>query len=226
MKNVIAIDGPAASGKGTLAKQLAAELNYALLDTGKLYRAVGKLTLAMVVDARTALADQNFSVLAKKAALSLEGEITKNKDFLNDPSLLSEEVASVASKVAVIPEVREALFNFQRSFAQNPPNGMAGAILDGRDIGTVICPDAPIKFFVTASPEVRAKRRFDELVTHNSSITYAQILKDVLMRDERDQNRKDAPLIAAEDSMVIDSSDLSATDVFRLAMDGILSIRT
>ena len=181
----VAIDGPAAAGKGTISKAVAAHFGYAHLDTGLLYRAVGAKVL-MGMD-------------PVDAALSLT-----HADI--DPTeLRTPEVAQSASRVAVIPEVRSALVQFQRDFAPLDK----GAVLDGRDIGTVICPNADVKLFVTASADVRAKRRFDELTGKGVDISLVQVLADVKERDARDANRAEAPMVVADDAVVIYTSDLS-----------------
>ena len=182
---VVAIDGPAAAGKGTIAKTVSDHFGFNYLDTGLLYRAVG---------ARTLLGDDPVN-----AAEQLDPE------ELNDSNLRSAEVANAASRVASIHEVRAILFDFQRRFAERA----GGAVLDGRDIGTAICPDADLKLFITATPEVRAKRRLEELLENGVTIDYETVLADVKARDARDMSRKDAPLIAAQDAKVIDTSDLT-----------------
>ncbi|MEC9310691.1 MAG: (d)CMP kinase [Pseudomonadota bacterium] len=181
----IAIDGPAAAGKGTISKAVAAHFGFAHLDTGLLYRAVG---------ARVLGGEKPLEAARSLVAADLEAE-----------GLRTAEVAQAASKVAVIAEVRQALVDFQRSFARRA----GGAVLDGRDIGTVICPDAEAKLFVTASAEVRARRRFLELSENGSDSDYDTVLADVKARDERDMNRSEAPLKPAYDAVVIDTSDLS-----------------
>ena len=191
MSFVVAIDGPAAAGKGTLARALAAHFGFQYLDTGLLYRAVG----AKVADGHEPLtAAQNLAV-----------------EDLARSDLRSVEAGQHASKVAALPEVRSALLDFQRTFA----NRDGGAVLDGRDIGTVICPSADVKLYVTASAEVRAKRRWDEL---EQSESYDAILAAVIERDERDMNRADAPLIPAADAHILDTSDLSIKDVLQTAI--------
>lgn len=185
MMFTVAIDGPAAAGKGTISKAVAAHFGFDHLDTGLLYRAVG----ARVLDG----AD------ATEAARALSPE------DLEASNLRSAEVAQMASQVAVIPEVRAALVTFQREFARRP----GGAVLDGRDIGTVICPAADLKFFVTARPEIRARRRYDELREKGEVTSLDAVLADVKARDDRDMNRADAPLKPATDAVLIDTSDLS-----------------
>lgn len=185
MAFTVAIDGPAASGKGTISRRLARHFGFAHLDTGLLYRAVGLQML------------QGIPPLT--AAQSLRADAL-------DPSVLrTPDVAQAASKVAVIPEVRAALLDFQRAFARRS----GGAVLDGRDIGTVICPEAEVKLFVTASAKVRAKRRFDELRAGGHDVTLAGVLDDVKTRDARDATRADAPMKPAQDAVVLDTSDLS-----------------
>jgi cytidylate kinase len=186
----VAIDGPAAAGKGTISRRLAYQFGFAHLDTGLLYRAVG----AKVADgAAPEMAAQNLTAAD-----------------LARTDLRSHAAGQAASKVAVIPEVRSALVTFQREFARQ--NG--GAVLDGRDIGTVICPDADLKLFVTARPEVRAHRRYLELGGDE-----ALILNEIIERDSRDMSRADAPLRAAEDAVVIDTSDLDIEAAVRLAAE-------
>lgn len=190
----VAIDGPAAAGKGTISRRLADQFGFAHLDTGLLYRAVG----AKVADgAAPEMAAQNLTAAD-----------------LARTDLRSHAAGQAASKVAVIPEVRSALVTFQREFARQ--NG--GAVLDGRDIGTVICPDADLKLFVTARPEVRAHRRYLELGGDE-----AQILNEIIERDSRDMSRADAPLRAAEDAVVIDTSDLDIEAAVRLAAEHVTS---
>ncbi|WP_170440515.1 (d)CMP kinase [Ruegeria arenilitoris] len=185
MSFTVAIDGPAAAGKGTISKAVAAHFGLAHLDTGLLYRAVGRRTL-----------DGTDPV---EAARSLTAEELEQGD------LRTAEIAQAASKVAVIPEVRAALVDFQRSFARRA----GGAVLDGRDIGTVICPEAEVKLFVTASPEVRAERRYLELADKSADVTRAQVLADVRERDARDAERNAAPMKPAYDAVILDTSDLS-----------------
>lgn len=185
MSFAVAIDGPAAAGKGTISKAVAAHFGFAHLDTGLLYRAVGAKVLA------------GAEPIAAAQALD-------PVDLEND-SLRTPQVAQAASEVAVIAQVRDALVAFQRSFAARDE----GAVLDGRDIGTVICPQADVKLFVTASPVCRAERRFKELSDKGMDITLETVLADVKERDARDRNRATAPLIPAQDAVLIDTSDLS-----------------
>jgi len=207
---IIAVDGPAASGKGTLTNRLADHFDLAKLDTGLIYRAVGSKVLRDGGDP-----DDEKTAVAAAQALSFA-----DLDF---DGLRSEEAGLAASKVAAIPDVRAVLLEFQRDFAVNPPDGMKGAILDGRDIGTVVCPEAPYKLFLTASPEVRADRRFKELQARGVEAIYARILRDIKDRDTRDSSRSVAPLEPAKDAFVLDTSDLDADAVFAAALQYINS---
>ena len=203
MSFTIAIDGPAAAGKGTISKAVAAHFTMAHLDTGLLYRAVGAQML------------QGADPLV--AAQSLRPE------DLDAANLRSPEVALAASQVAVMAEVRTELLAFQRGFARRE----GGAVLDGRDIGTVICPKAEVKLFVTASAEVRARRRHQELVAGGTQIDFDQVLADVTTRDARDAERAEAPMIAAVDAVVIDTSNLTINAAIAVAVsivqEGIIS---
>ncbi|MHC8491262.1 (d)CMP kinase [Thalassospira sp. SM2505] len=202
---IIAIDGPAASGKGTLARRVADAMDYAYLDTGLLYRATGAKVLA-------ANADPEDETAAVGAAKNLSA------DDLQGEELRSEEVGTAASKVAAIPRVREVLLDFQRSLATTPPGGKHGAVLDGRDIGTVVCPEAPIKFYLTASVEERANRRFKQLQEKNPAAIYERVLKELEERDARDSARDVAPLTMAKDAIHIDTDRLNANAVFDAVM--------
>jgi cytidylate kinase len=201
---VVAIDGPAASGKGTLARRLAEHFGLAHLDTGKLYRATALLVLAEN-------GDPADPALAEAAARRL------NPTLLDDRRLLSEAVAQASSVVAAIPGVRAALLAFQRDFAAHPPGSARGAVLDGRDIGTAVCPDAAVKLFVTASPAARAERRLRELRDSGATVIYRDVLQDMTERDARDSGRRVAPLAAAPDAVTIDTTGLDADQVFELA---------
>ncbi|CAA7620161.1 (d)CMP kinase [Magnetospirillum sp. SS-4] len=208
---IIAIDGPAAAGKGTLARRLAAELDFDYLDTGLIYRAVGmKLVRAGLDPADSAQAGETARALAPAD--------------LEAPDLREDAAAQAASKVAAIPEVRAALLDFQRRFARQPPGGR-GAVLDGRDIGTVVCPEAGVKLFVTASLEKRALRRLKELQDKGLEAIHSTVLADMKERDERDRNRSVAPLVPAEDAVVLDTSDLDAEQAFAAALDLVRSGR-
>jgi cytidylate kinase len=203
---IIAIDGPSASGKGTLARRLAQRFGLAHLDTGKLYRATGLAVLE-------AGGDPTDPAAAEKAARSL--------DFarLADPRLLQEDVAQAASQAASIPAVRAALLEAQRRFAQHPPPPASGAVLDGRDIGTVVCPDANLKLFITASAESRAERRVKELRERGVPAIYETVLQDMKERDARDSERRVAPLSAAPDAVTLDTTLLDADQVFEQASE-------
>lgn len=194
MSFTVAIDGPAAAGKGTISKGVAAHFGFAHLDTGLLYRAVGRRTL------------QGDEPVAAARALTA--------DELEQGDLRTAEIAQAASKVAVIPDVRAALVDFQRAFARRA----GGAVLDGRDIGTVICPEAEVKLFVTASAEVRAERRFLELSAKGADVTREQVLADVRERDARDSERSTAPMKPADDAVLLDTSDLSIQDALSHAI--------
>ncbi len=203
---IIAIDGPAAAGKGTLARGISEHLNLAYLDTGLLYRAVGKKILDAGEIPENATA-------AEAVARELKAE------DLNSKGLRIDAVAQAASKISAVPGVRSALLDFQQDFANSPPEGFKGAILDGRDIGTVVCPSATAKLFITASTEVRATRRFKELHIADSGVIYARILKDMEERDERDSSRTVAPLTPAHDAKVLDTCDLSTAQVLYQALE-------
>ena len=187
-QTVIAIDGPAASGKGTVSKVISKKLRFNYLDTGKLYRAIGAKYL------------EGYEPIA--AAQSLR------RNELDKYDLQKPEIAQAASEIASIPEVRAALLEFQRNFSQKLP----GAVLDGRDIGTVVCPNARIKIFLTASLEARAKRRYVELCQHDEKISFQTILEQIKERDERDQTRRSSPLVAASDAKIFDTSKLSINE--------------
>lgn len=204
MKFTVAIDGPAAAGKGTISKAIAANFKFAHLDTGLLYRGVGKKALAY---SRTSF----YPEISEQLALELTLE-----DLLSD-DLRTDEVAQAASKVAIIPEVRDVLFDFQRNFA----NQEGGTVLDGRDIGTIICPNADVKLFITASAEVRALRRFKELTKNGHKVSLQDVLNDVLGRDARDRERTVSPLIAAEDAIIIDTSHLSIELAISTAIEAV-----
>ncbi|TPQ31945.1 (d)CMP kinase [Bradyrhizobium guangdongense] len=205
---IIAIDGPAASGKGTLGKRLAQHYGYRHLDTGVIYRAVAYGLIQAGQDLRDEAA-------AVAVALELDPE-----EFGN-PALKSHEVGQAASVVSAIPRVREVLLNFQRQFAADPP----GAVLDGRDIGTVICPNADVKIFVVADPKVRARRRTLEAQSRGEAADEAAILADIIQRDERDQNRPVAPLKPAPDAYLLDNSQLDIEGGVRAAIDIIEAVR-
>jgi len=198
---IVAVDGPVAAGKGTLARRLAEMLDLAYLDTGSIYRAVA----AKLLDAG---ADPTDPVAAEAVARDLRPEDLVRGD------LRREAVGQAASVVSSLPAVRAALLAFQRDFAAHPPGGKAGAVLDGRDIGTVVCPDADFKFFVTASPEARAERRHKELRARGEESIYARVLQDLKERDARDSARSVAPLKAAEEAITLDTTDMAIDAAF------------
>jgi cytidylate kinase len=198
---VIAVDGPAASGKGTVARRLAAHYGYHFLDTGLLYRAVGARLLESGVD------PADGEAVARLAAMLAPADLER-------PELRSERIGQAASRVAVIPAVRAALLDYQRRFGRQPP----GAVLDGRDIGTVIFPDARAKLFITASLEARARRRVRELREKGIGAIEGRVLSEMKERDARDGGREVAPLKPADDALVIDSTDLTPDEVFHRAV--------
>lgn len=201
---IIAIDGPSAAGKGTLARRLAERLRYDFLDTGALYRGVGLQVLR-------AGGDPADPKAAKAAAEALDLKL------LDDPDLRGEGAARAASLVAAQPAVRAALLDFQRNFAHRPPGGR-GAVLDGRDVGTVVCPGAKVKLFITASTEARASRRLRELQERGQAAIWDAVLQDMRDRDARDEQRDVAPSKPAADAIVVDTTVLSADQVFERAM--------
>ncbi|MCD2180275.1 (d)CMP kinase [Rhizobium sp. C1] len=197
---VIAIDGPAAAGKGTLSRRIAETYGFHHLDTGLTYRACAKALL----DAGLPLDDE-----AKAADMALKVDLSGL-----DRSVLSvHAIGEAASKIAVMPAVRRALVEAQQAFSRRVP----GTVLDGRDIGTVVCPDATVKLYVTASAEVRARRRFDEIVSGGGSAVFEEVLADVIKRDERDMNRADSPLKPADDAHLIDTTEMGIEAAFQAA---------
>jgi CMP/dCMP kinase len=205
---IIAIDGPAASGKGTLAKRLADHYGLRHLDTGVIYRAVAHALL------------QSGAVLTDEAA-AVQAARTLDPETFGNSALKSHDVGSAASIVSAIPAVRAALVEFQREFAAKAP----GAVLDGRDIGTVICPEAEVKIYVVADPQVRAYRRTREMLSRGEAADEATILADILARDERDQNRPVAPLKPAKDAYLLDNSNLDIEGGVRAAIDIVEAVR-
>ncbi|HHN73208.1 MAG TPA: (d)CMP kinase [Thermopetrobacter sp.] len=197
---IIAIDGPAAAGKGTLARRIADHYGLRLLDTGALYRAVALAMRAAGHD----LADEDAAAALARAL---------DEAWLTHPQLRAAGTGEVASRIAAMPAVRAALLDYQRAFAATPP----GAVLDGRDIGTVVCPDADVKLFVTASPEVRARRRWLELRERGEEVPFEEVLLQVRARDERDAGRAEAPLRPATDAHLLDTSELDIEAAFRAA---------
>lgn len=211
---IITIDGPAAAGKGTLAAKLAEKYKFAYFDTGMVYRAVG---LAM----HLAKQDLNDEVAALKVAQNLSFQ--QMMTLSQDPDFRSQLGGRNASIVSAYPSVRQALLKMQQDFSKSPQfadgTPAQGAIYDGRDTGTIVCPQADIKFFVTASSEVRAERRYKEFVAKGIEISYDEVLKDVKARDDRDTNRATAPLKPADDAVIFDTSDLSIADVIKKACE-------
>ena len=198
---VIAIDGPAAAGKGTLARKLSSHYGFAYLDTGSLYRAVGQ-----------AVRDQGLDPSNAEAALKAAQTLDVSK--IDERAIRTREAGEAASVVAVMQPVRDAILQFQRDFATNPPAGLPGAVLDGRDIGTVVCPQADVKIYVTASPEIRAHRRWLELKTSGSEVSEAQVLEDTRERDRRDSGRATSPMRPADDAHLLDTTNLSIEAAF------------
>ncbi|MEK7802346.1 MAG: (d)CMP kinase [Pseudomonadota bacterium] len=212
---IIAVDGHAASGKGTLARRLADQFHLYYLDTGALYRLVGKRIL-----------DEGKNPNDPEAALSAAIYVRDHLSWtmLDDPDLRSEEVSNAASQSCVFPAMRDVLLDTQRLYARHPLRKPGqpiyqGSVLDGRDIGTVVCPNADIKLFVTANSETRAKRRFQQLQHQGNTIPYDVILADMLERDARDENRATAPLKPAVDAILLDTTDMDADTVFEKAVE-------
>ena len=206
---LIAVDGPAASGKGTLARRIADHYDFAYLDTGLLYRAIGYAVIK-------GPGDINNPTLALKAAAELD------PTELNNPKLRSETVGKAASIIATSSEVREGLLKFQKSFAYNPPNGKMGSVLDGRDIGTVVCSDADRKIFVQADISVRAIRRYKELRSRGLNAIHARVLQELKDRDARDSSRAMSPLIPAKDAFILDTTFLDPERVFTASLKYVL----
>jgi len=206
---VIAIDGPSASGKGSIARGLARELGFAHLETGLLYRFIGKQWLF-------ARKDIHDLAIAERIAQKFAQHFTM--DLIDDSSLRTNPVAEAASITSAHPPVRAALLELQRNFAAHPPGEAKGAILDGRDIATIVCPDASVKIFVTASLEIRAERRRKELQSRGDIVTPDQVLQEVRARDLRDTMRETAPLIAVAGSFTVDTSDLDPAQAIEKAL--------
>lgn len=204
MKNplLIAIDGPSSSGKGTIAKKIAAHFNLPCLNTGALYRAIAFLALQENLDLEK---DETKIIPLCKKIYEMD---------LESPNLHNEEIGKAASIVAVNPNIRKAIFDFQRNFAENGIKNNGGAVLEGRDIGTVICPDANYKFFIVADVEIRAKRRFKQLIESGKKVDYETILDQLKKRDEQDKNRASSPLKKADDAIEIDTSNLNIEETF------------
>ena len=209
---IVAIDGPAASGKGTIAKKLAEYFNLSYLDTGILYRAVA---LQMLTKGMNEKDSQSAEKVARQVSIA----------SIDHTGIRTRAVSDLASKIAAIPGVRQELLDRQRRFAQNPDPGKDGAILDGRDIGTVVCPHADFKIFIIADLEIRAKRRWKELLQSDPTVIYCEVLEEMRSRDERDTNRKDAPLAVTSGALVIDTSNNSIDVSFNEAKNWIMSRR-
>ena len=207
---IVAVDGPAAAGKGTIARRLAEELGYAHLDTGALYRALALRVLDADIDPDDAAA----------AAAAAAG-ITQSD--LDDPRIREDSTAKLASRVSAYPEVRAALLDLQRNFAARPPGGAKGAVIEGRDIGTVVCPQAERKIFLDAGVEIRAERRFQELQGRGAEVTREGVLEDLRKRDEADRNRAVSPLVPAADAYLLDTSNLDIDSVSAAAKAYVLS---
>ena len=209
---IVAIDGPAASGKGTIAKKLAEYFNLSFLDTGVMYRAVA---LQMLTKGMNEKDSQSAEKVARQVSIA----------SIDHTGIRTRAVSELASKIAAIPGVRQELLTRQRRFAQNPDPGKDGAILDGRDIGTVVCPHADFKIFIMADLEIRAKRRWKELLQSDPTVIYCEVLEEMRSRDKRDTSRKAAPLVVTSDAMVIDTSNKSIDVSFNEAKTWILSRR-
>ena len=209
---IVAIDGPAGSGKGTIAKKLAEYFNLSYLDTGILYRAVA---LKMLTEGINEKDYRSAKKVARQVSIA----------SIDHTGIRTRAVSDLASKIATISTVRQELLTRQRRFAQNPDPDKDGAILDGRDIGTVVCPNADFKLFIMAELEIRAKRRWKELLQSDPTAIYCEVLEEMRSRDERDTNRKDAPLVVTSDAMIIDTSNKSIDVSFNEAKNWILSRR-
>lgn len=209
---IIAIDGPSGAGKSTLGKMLAKKLNLLYLDTGAMYRGVG----LAVLEANISFDDKaKIAEITRNSKIELVGEPDNLQIFLNGKDVSAEirtnEIGQAASIVSGVSEVRKILVEHQRTLGENSENG---AVLDGRDIGTVVFPKADVKFFLTAKPEARARRRYEEDLTKDRAVSYEQTFAEIKQRDERDVSREDSPLKIAEDAVVIDTSELDLTEVF------------
>ena len=220
---IIAIDGPSGAGKSTLGKMLAKELSLLYLDTGAMYRAVGLAVLESGVDFEDA---ERIIDIAGRAKIELAGEPDALQIFLDGRDVTREirtnEVGQAASRVSTISEVRRILVDHQREIGSRAPQG---CVLDGRDIGTVVFPNADVKFFLTATPEARARRRYEEDLARGLGVTYEKTFEEIRQRDERDVSRADSPLSIAEDAVVIDTSELNLGEVFEEMLEIVGSLR-
>jgi len=205
--HIITIDGPAASGKGTLARRLANHLDYFYLDTGKIYRLIG------LAAHDQGIVPEDDAPGVAKIATDLADDFSLS--FMDNPALKSDLAGQMASRASQFQPVRQAVLNLQRHLAQHPPHDLKGSVLDGRDCGTVICPAATHKFFVTADQDIRARRRFEELKSRGDDVTYDTVLADMKQRDDRDFNRTVVPTKPAEDAVIIDTSDMNADQAFK-----------
>ena len=210
---IIAVDGTAASGKGTLAKKIAHHYNFAYLDTGKIYRAVAYLMLGDSHPPSPPISDEDLAIYHARKLATMDDP----SPLLSLPELGMDKYGNQASKIATIPELRTSLKEFQQNFARTPHANFKGAVLDGRDIGTVICPDADVKLYISASPEIRAQRRHKELSAQKDAPPLADIIADIKARDERDSKRAIAPLEMANDAYNIDTSNMTSAQVFETA---------
>lgn len=207
MNKVIAVDGPAASGKGTVSKRIAEALGFGFMDTGLLYRAVGYEVL-------------NLGGNPEDPETAMRGvAMFKMHMRLDNPELKNDQAGNAASKVAAIPKVRSAMLQVQRDFSKDPGEEYQGAVLDGRDIGTVVCPSAQLKLYITADIEIRAERRMKELQSKGLNVTKASVLEDMRVRDARDSGREAAPMRPADDAIVLDTTNLSADEVISQALE-------
>ncbi|MBR5599582.1 MAG: (d)CMP kinase [Alphaproteobacteria bacterium] len=210
---IITIDGPAAAGKGTLSQKLASEYGYAYFDTGMVYRAVGLKML---------LSNTDLKDIKKAEKEAGELDFATMIELSKNPEFRSSKGGEAASVISSYPGVRERLLDMQKNFSMNPvfADGRPanGVIYDGRDTGTVVCPNAEVKFFITASPEVRAKRRYDEFIAKGMNAKFEDVLRDVKIRDDRDANRKDAPMKPADDAIILDTTNLNIEEVFNEAV--------
>ncbi len=209
---IISIDGPAASGKGTLSKKLAKKYKLAILDTGKLYRVIGLMML-----------EKGLNPENSADAETIINHVTPSDIIIKikNPNLTNDDVGQAASKVSALPIVRSKLLDLQRDFAHNPPIiddiKLKGAVLDGRDIGTIVCPDADYKIYLDAKVEIRANRRFLEFSASENTVSFEKVLSDMQERDKRDKERTSSPLVPAKDALIIDTSNLSIEEVFNKA---------
>lgn len=207
---IVAIDGPGAAGKGTLGRALAAELDLAYLDTGKIYRGVARLVILMDVDPSDEPSCTRIAALLEAGDMQAAG-------------LQTEEIGQIASRISAIPGVRAELLLFQQRFAENPPDGKLGAVLDGRDIGTVVCPDAHLKLFLTADPDIRARRRFAESQAAGENATFEAISTSIRERDHREATRAVAPMRPADDAIILDTSYVTASEILEVAVASLAS---